>query len=213
MQYAYIFAVLSYQVAFSNTGTDKLTIESMQKVAVIMLAYAIGKYFTIYPFSKYQKTASRLMMLYITGGVCLVNIIAQFLIVFLSLKKYNAGWFIVAFVFGLQDAVLSCKQETDVINITTEIEETNLDSCVLGKLIGALLIFLLGSAFKTNTPQVLLGILSVILLASCGISFIRVKREAEPIKSMPVLKEGLIEEQTSNDDKVDILDDKSGKGL
>jgi len=205
MQYAYIFGVLTYQTAFSDIGEEKFSVSSMQKVAVIMLAYTTGKYFFIYPFSRFQKATSKSMAFYITGGVCLLNLIAQFLIVSLSLKSYNAGWFFAAFVFGLQDATLSCKQETNIINVTTEIEDANLDSCILGKLIGATLIFFLGGVFKVYKPQVLLIILTITLALSCGVSFLCIKREADPTKSKSLPKEELIEEQKLVDEKLNAL--------
>eukprot|EP00826_Nyctotherus_ovalis_P057215 TRINITY_DN7815_c0_g3_i2.p1 TRINITY_DN7815_c0_g3~~TRINITY_DN7815_c0_g3_i2.p1 ORF type:complete len:220 (-),score=67.56 TRINITY_DN7815_c0_g3_i2:161-820(-) len=204
MQYAYIFGVLSYQVANSHTGGKRLTIEAMQKTALIMLAYSLSKHFFMYPFSRFQTNGSRSIALYIIGGISLLNLIGQFLITFLSLNKYNAGWFVAAFAFGLSDALLAGKQETDVINNTTEIEEENLDACVLGKFVGALLIFLLGGVLKTNSPQILLAILTLALVLACGVSFLRIKKEKDPEKPVAPLKEELVEEQKEGD-KVDML--------
>lgn len=210
MQYAYVFSVLGYQAAHSYVEGKSLTIESMQKASFIMLLYAIGKYFFIYPISKFQKNASRSIVLYITGGICLFNITGQFIIVSTSLENYNAGWFVVAFAFGLQNAVLCTKCETGVINMITELKEEYLDTCMLGKFAGGLLIFLLGGALKTNKPQILLAILLLFLLASFAVSFLRTKREIEPEKPKMPLKEELVEEQKTDTEKVDILPGDSG---
>lgn len=207
MQYAYIFGVLSYQVANSHAKGRTLTIEAMQKTALIMLAFSLSKHFFMYPFSRFQANGPRSVALYIIGGVGLLNLIGQFLITSLSLNKYNAGWFVAAFAFGLSDALLAGKQETDVVNNTTEIEEENLNACVLGKFLGALLIFFLGGALKTNSPQALLGILTLALVLACGLSFLRIKKEKGPEKQEKAaapLKEELVEEQKESE-KVDML--------
>lgn len=208
MQYAYTISILTYQIAYSFVNGKKFTPESQQEIALAMLVYVLAKYPFTYVFSKFLANAKSYKSLYLIGILCSISLITQTIIASISLNKYNAGWFFSAFIFGMQDGILSGKAETEHINATTEIDEKYLDSCLFGNLLGASVIFLVGAALKTAVPILLLLFLIIILIMAFGVSFLRIKKTDEPTNT---LNDNLAEEKPAESDVNILAGNESGK--
>ena len=181
MQTAYIFTTLGYLISHSFKNGTAVDVknrlpESEQKVALAFLGFTIGKYFFSYIFSKILPKLPKSGPLYVTGLVCAVTLFIHVLVASLSRHKHSPGWFFVAFFWGVQDAILSGKIETNEVNNVIEVEETLIDSYVFLRLIGALLICFLGMPLRKSYPIILLIFLMVIFLAAFALTMLSKKK-------------------------------------
>lgn len=157
MQFVYMFAGMAYQQSYSYEKNASINdasrfYDAEQKVAFIILGFVLGKFLFSFTFDKLLTPYPYKSKAMVTGGVCVFALFVQLLVSSLSYHSYNTGWFFSAFFFGIQDAVLSGKLEFNSFNEVVEGDETNMDIYVLAKILGGLIAFFTGLAFRRRLP-------------------------------------------------------------
>eukprot|EP00826_Nyctotherus_ovalis_P008726 TRINITY_DN12266_c0_g1_i3.p1 TRINITY_DN12266_c0_g1~~TRINITY_DN12266_c0_g1_i3.p1 ORF type:complete len:212 (-),score=36.25 TRINITY_DN12266_c0_g1_i3:242-877(-) len=205
MQFAYTFAGMAYQLAYSYERNVKVSdpnrlIDAEQKIALAMLGFSLGKYIFSFAFDKLLTPFQYRRKVVIVSGVCVVALMVQTLVASLSYHTHNSGGFIAAFLLGAQSAAVSGKFEFQSINEITEKTEENLDTAMLGKTAGAFLIFLLAIFLRHGFPIDLLTFLILTLIISVVSTFMTIKKKDAPIE------EALINSTASPDVKINAGD-------
>ena len=158
---------------------DKTNIftQAGQKASVALLGFTIARFLLTFAFNNLIITLPKFFIFCITGFSCAITLLVHALVSQLSREKYTAGWFFVALVWGMQDAILSGKFETDVINSITEVAEEALDSFMILRIIGILIVGFMSAGMKDQKPIGMIIPLIIVCLASIGITFLGMKED------------------------------------
>lgn len=207
MQTIYIYTTFGFLISDSyKKGTnadakDRLP-ESEQKAALALLGFTIAKFFLSYIFSKILPKLPKAVQLYVTGAVCAITLFVHTLIASLSRDKYSAAWFFAALFWGIQDAILQGRIETGTLNPFTEVSEDLLDSTVLVRVLGMVLIGFVGVATRHSRPIWLMLPLMLVFVASFGLTFWSFRKKSDSaVKEKLLIDAGDSSEKDKEKDK------------
>eukprot|EP00826_Nyctotherus_ovalis_P040202 TRINITY_DN3931_c0_g1_i2.p1 TRINITY_DN3931_c0_g1~~TRINITY_DN3931_c0_g1_i2.p1 ORF type:complete len:210 (+),score=36.71 TRINITY_DN3931_c0_g1_i2:926-1555(+) len=181
MQAIYIYTMLGYLIARSYkqqtpVGQKYRLPESEQKAALSLLSFAIAKLLFSLTFTKVITTLPNFVYFYIVGAVCAIALFIHTLVSSLSASKYTPAWLFASFFWGIQDAAIAGKLETEVTNPISEDEET-LDADVIGRGIGIVVVGFVGAFVRDEKPFGIMIALIAVFFLSFGFSFLNMKGE------------------------------------
>lgn len=186
MQTIYIYTTLGYIVASSykferrhSTDQSELRAEAEQKVCMALLGYGIGKFVFCFVYDNVIINLPKFLCYCVTGGGCIIALLVHTIVAATSKDKYNAGWFFSALTLGIQDAVIAGKFEINLVNPITEGNEGNLDSNMIGRILGVLIIGFAGLGARDSNPVGLMIPLIIFFSGAFGLSFFNLKEDSE----------------------------------
>jgi hypothetical protein len=166
----------SYLKKLSQRDSDTLAV-SEQKASVALLGFTIGKFILMFVFTNLIISLPRFFCFCVISIACAINLLVHSLVANISSDEYTPGWFFVGLTWGVQDAILAGKFEVDVINPITEGVEEGIDSFMICRILGVLIIGFVGMGMKNAKPIAMLIIMIIVCLASIGLSFLNMTRD------------------------------------
>eukprot|EP00826_Nyctotherus_ovalis_P058524 TRINITY_DN804_c0_g1_i12.p1 TRINITY_DN804_c0_g1~~TRINITY_DN804_c0_g1_i12.p1 ORF type:complete len:212 (+),score=37.72 TRINITY_DN804_c0_g1_i12:969-1604(+) len=170
MQLAYVFSTFGYQVAYSyvrsgEKESDDPFIDSQEKLAIGMAGFAIAKAIFTIAFTKTYEIMGGKVGLFILWGTCFVSLLVHAIVSLKYTDRFSFWWAVDGFFWGLQSSALADKEDTEYLNVVTEISDSNVDFSVILKTLAAMLIFILG-AFLRNSMSIwlMLPLMAVYIL-------------------------------------------------
>jgi len=158
-----------------NSDRGRTLVLAGQKASMALLGFTIARFLLTFAFTNLIITLPKFVIFCITGGSCAITLLIHALVSELSREEYTSGWFFVALVWGVQDAILSGKFEIDSLHPITEAAEEALDSFMILRIIGILIVGFMAAGIKDLKPIGMVIPLIIVCLASIGITFLGMK--------------------------------------